>query len=151
MIGAGTGAAPFRAFVQERARLKEIGREVGITILCLGFRKPDEDFLYAEEWAKYQAVLGNEFKLWTAFSREDHEKRVYVQDRLEQHATLVLETMERDDNARMYICGSAAMARDVVSCLARIWSRKNSGSQEATAEWLRMLQQSGRLRKDIWG
>ena len=50
MVGPGTGVAPFRAFVQERAAQAAAGQKVGKTILFYGCRRPDEDFLYKDEW-----------------------------------------------------------------------------------------------------
>lgn len=50
MVGPGTGVAPFRAFVQERAELAKKGENVGETILFYGCRRPTEDWLYKEEW-----------------------------------------------------------------------------------------------------
>jgi NADPH-ferrihemoprotein reductase len=51
MIGPGTGVAPFRAFVQERALRAQAGKNVGRTMLFYGCRRKDEDFLYANEWS----------------------------------------------------------------------------------------------------
>jgi NADPH-ferrihemoprotein reductase len=51
MVGPGTGVAPFRAFVQERASQARAGIPVGKTILFFGCRKKSEDFLYEKEWA----------------------------------------------------------------------------------------------------
>ena len=50
MVGPGTGVAPFRAFVQERASQARAGDTVGKTVLFFGCRKKSEDFLYADEW-----------------------------------------------------------------------------------------------------
>jgi NADPH-ferrihemoprotein reductase len=38
--------------------------------LFYGCRKAGEDFLYREEWPKYEEELGGKFKMIVAFSRE---------------------------------------------------------------------------------
>ncbi|CAG8815267.1 7307_t:CDS:1, partial [Racocetra fulgida] len=70
MVGPGTGVAPFRGFVIERAKYKSEGDVIGDTVLFFGCRKRDEDFLYAKEFDELFSALGENGKLITAFSRE---------------------------------------------------------------------------------
>lgn len=49
MLCAGSGLAPFRGFVQERAAQKRAGREVGKMLLFFGCMDPEMDYLYARE------------------------------------------------------------------------------------------------------
>lgn len=152
LVGAGTGIAPLHAFVQERARLKRLGRHVGRVILIMGFRKPDEDFLYREEWRDYQNTLGEEnLRIWTAFSRETPSRKIYVQDKLRENAGEVFQTLEQDDRSSIYICGSARMARDVLQELKYSWAQRNHRSVSDSGDWLTALKRSTRLHEDIWG
>ncbi len=50
MVGPGTGVAPFRGFVAERAAQAARGDDVGQTVLFYGCRRQAEDWLYKAEW-----------------------------------------------------------------------------------------------------
>jgi len=131
MIGPGTGVAPFRAFVQERAAQAAAGVPVGKTILFFGCRSRAQDFLYEDEWAEYKKALGDNFELITAFSR-DGPKKVYVQHRLKEKAKEINELLEQ--KAYFYVCGDAShMAREVNQVLAQIIA-EHRGVSEAKAE-----------------
>ena len=78
MVGAGTGLAPYRGFLQERVALKQRGVPVAESLLFFGCRNPGADYLYADELAEFQAR--GIVRVETAFSRVPGQPRQYVQD-----------------------------------------------------------------------
>ncbi|KAK2744826.1 NADPH-cytochrome P450 reductase [Myotisia sp. PD_48] len=148
MIGPGTGVAPFRGFIQERAAQAANGEKVGTTVLFYGCRKESEDFLYKDEWEEASKQLGDSFKLITAFSRES-SKKVYVQHRLRENAALVNELLLK--KANFYVCGDAAhMARDVNTTLGQIIAEQRGLKPEKGEELVRHMRNTGSYQEDVW-
>ncbi|KAL4972332.1 NADPH--cytochrome P450 reductase [Aspergillus desertorum] len=148
MVGPGTGVAPFRGFIQERAHLAARGEKVGPTVLFFGCRNRDEDFLYKDEWKIFQDQLGDSLKIITAFSRES-EKKVYVQHRLKEHAELVSELLKQ--KATFYVCGDAAnMAREVNLVLGQIIAAQRGLPAEKGEEMVKHMRSSGSYQEDVW-
>lgn len=124
MMANGSGIAPFRGFVQERATLiAEGGKELAPAVLFVGCRRAGRDQLYKEEFEAW-AGLGAVDVRWV-FSREGGEGERdgdggcrYVQDRmLRDH-----EDIERlwHEGARFYICGSKELARGIGKVARRL-------------------------------
>ncbi|WP_339371779.1 assimilatory sulfite reductase (NADPH) flavoprotein subunit [Paenibacillus elgii] len=143
MIGPGTGAAPFRAFLGER---EESGAQ-GKTWLFFGDRHFSTDFLYQVEWQRWlkDGVLT---RMDVAFSR-DTEEKVYVQHRLLEHGKELYQWLE--EGAAIYVCGDEKhMAHDVHAALLTIIEREGGLSSEAAAEYLARLQQDKRYQRDVY-
>jgi sulfite reductase (NADPH) flavoprotein alpha-component len=142
MIGPGTGVAPFRGFLQERSETAARGRNW----LLFGARHAESQFLYQLEWQ--QALKsGLLHKLDLAFSR-DQAERVYVQQRLRENAAEVYAWLQ--GGAHVYVCGAIAMGKDVHQALLAIVQSQGGLSDEAAAEYLSTLQQSGRYARDVY-
>ncbi len=143
MIGPGTGVAPFRGFLQERAALASTGRNW----LFFGARRFARDFLYQLEWqrALKQGLLT---RLDLAFSRDGGEK-IYVQQRLAEAGRELHDWIE--SGATLYVCGDATrMAADVHSALAAIIERHAAVSAETARERLDQLGADGRYLRDVY-
>ncbi|KAJ5097928.1 hypothetical protein N7532_004929 [Penicillium argentinense] len=148
MVGPGTGVAPFRGFIQERAALAAKGEKVGTTLLFFGCRKRDEDFLYQDEFKTFQEQMGDSLKIITAFSREGSEK-VYVQHRLKENASLVSDLLKQ--KANFYVCGDAAnMAREVNLVLGHIIAEQRGMPAERGEEMVKHMRSSGSYQEDVW-
>ncbi|KAI1142374.1 NADPH-cytochrome P450 reductase [Hypoxylon sp. FL0543] len=148
LIGPGTGVAPFRGFVQERAKQAESGQNVGRTLLFFGCRKRNEDFMYESEWEEYKKALGDKFEMITAFSREG-PKKVYVQHRLKERAQEVNELLEK--KAYLYVCGDAAnMAREVNTVLAQIIAEQRGIPESKAEEIVKNMRAANQYQEDVW-
>ncbi|KAK9488470.1 hypothetical protein V1527DRAFT_458059 [Lipomyces starkeyi] len=148
MVGPGTGVAPFRGFVHERAAQAEAGVPVGTSLLFFGSRNRTEDFLYSEEWEALGEKLNERFKLVTAFSRQGPEK-VYVQHRLVENAELVNKLLQ--DGAYFYVCGDASrMAKDVSASLAKIIAEQRGIAEEQGEEIVKSMRAQNLYQEDVW-
>ncbi|KAL1618372.1 hypothetical protein SLS56_010590 [Neofusicoccum ribis] len=148
MVGPGTGVAPFRGFVQERAAQAAAGENVGKTLLFFGCRRSDEDFLYQEEWEQYKKDLGDKFEMHTAFSREGPSK-VYVQHKIQENAELVDQLLQQ--KAYFYVCGDAAnMARAVNELLGQIISKQRGLPESKGEEIVKSMRASNQYQEDVW-
>ena len=143
MVGAGTGIAPYRAFVEHR---REHGHS-GDNWLVFGDRNVSSDFLYQLEWLRYrkEGLLTN---LDVAFSRDQAEK-IYVQDRLLQNGDQIFAWLER--GAHFYVCGDAnQMAGDVHNAVATIIKQHGGFSDEETQDYINALKQDRRYQRDVY-
>jgi sulfite reductase (NADPH) flavoprotein alpha-component len=114
MAGLGTGLAPFRAFVQERAYQKQQGHEIGEVLLYMGSRTQREEYLYGEEWEAYQDA-GIITLLGRAFSR-DQPQKIYIQDRMRESMTDIRRAYLEKEGS-FYLCGPTWPVPDVTEVL----------------------------------
>jgi sulfite reductase (NADPH) flavoprotein alpha-component len=143
MIGPGTGVAPFRAFMQER----DAREASGDNWMFFGDQTFTQDFLYQVEWQNY-LKSGLLTRMDVAFSRDQAEK-IYVQDRLKEHASEVFSWLER--GAHLYICGDAnRMAKDVHNTLVEIIQQHGNLSADAAEDYLKSLRSNKRYQKDVY-
>ncbi|KAI7872438.1 hypothetical protein BDF14DRAFT_1753482 [Spinellus fusiger] len=110
MAGLGTGMAPFRAFIQERAMAKAAGKDVGPVVLYFGSRNRHNEYLYGEELEAYQAD-GVVSHMGLAFSRDQKEK-VYIQHKMKEDAEMLHDYLV-NKNGHFYLCGPTWPVPDV--------------------------------------
>ena len=143
LIGAGTGVAPYRSFLQHR----EANNQKGKTWLFFGERRFHSDFLYQLEWQK---LLKDGYldKIDVAFSR-DQEEKIYVQNRLIEKQKEVFEWLNK--GANIYLCGDMKqMAHDVQNTLLRIFEIQGGMTEEKALEYLKMLKKEKRFQTDVY-
>jgi len=143
MIGPGTGVAPFRAFMQQR----DADEAKGDNWMFFGDQTFTQDFLYQVEWQNY-LKSGLLTRMDVAFSRDQAEK-IYVQDRLKEHAADVFAWLER--GAHLYVCGDAnKMAKDVHQTLIDIIETQGQLNTEQAEQYLKDLRSNKRYQKDVY-
>ncbi|EFR5813059.1 NADPH-dependent assimilatory sulfite reductase flavoprotein subunit [Salmonella enterica] len=143
MIGSGTGIAPFRAFIQQRAADEASGKN------WLFFGNPHftEDFLYQVEWQRYvkEGLLS---RIDLAWSRDQKEK-IYVQDKLRERGAELWRWI--NDGAHIYVCGDAnRMAKDVEQALLEVIAEFGGMDLESADEYLSELRVARRYQRDVY-
>jgi sulfite reductase (NADPH) flavoprotein alpha-component len=143
MVGPGTGIAPFRAFLEERAATGAKGKNW----LFFGDQHREFDFLYRVAIEAY-AAKGVLTRLDLAFSRDQKEK-VYVQHRMRENAKELWAWLQ--EGAHFYVCGDARrMALDVDHALHAIVAEQGGMSPAAAGEYVKALTKAKRYQRDVY-
>jgi sulfite reductase (NADPH) flavoprotein alpha-component len=143
MVGPGTGIAPFRAFIEDRAETECAGENW----LFFGDQNYNEDFLYQTELQDYLKE-GYLSRLDVAFSRDQPEK-IYVQHKMLENASEIWRWLET--GAHFYVCGDASrMAKDVHDTLLRIIETQGDMNADDAAAYLTALKKDKRYQRDVY-
>lgn len=143
MIGPGTGVAPFRGFLHERAASGATGRNW----LFFGDQHRDTDFVYRDELTELQeqGVLN---RLDLAFSRDQAEK-VYVQTRMLEQSAELFAWLE--DGGHVYVCGDASrMAKDVEAALLQVIRTGRGRGEDDAQAYLADMRRAKRYVRDVY-
>jgi sulfite reductase (NADPH) flavoprotein alpha-component len=143
MVGPGTGIAPFRAFLEERAATGATGK----SWLFFGDQRASSDFLYRDELTALQSS-GVLTRLDLAFSRDQPEK-IYVQHKMLAAAAELYAWLEA--GGYFYVCGDASrMAKDVDAALHQVVEIAGKKSPEHAAAYVQALKTAKRYQRDVY-
>jgi cytochrome P450/NADPH-cytochrome P450 reductase len=147
-VSAGTGFAPMRAFLWERAAMKRAGIGMAEAALFNGIRSASLDYIYRDEIEQFAAegVLDH---VHLATSREPPGCHDYVQDRIRQQGALVWRLL--DAGSYVYVCGSQPMRDAVRAAFADVAAERGALSHEGAAAYVDELEATARYRPDLWG
>ncbi|PQE06217.1 hypothetical protein CJF30_00005198 [Rutstroemia sp. NJR-2017a BBW] len=166
LIGAGTGVAPLRSLIWDRAQRRIAaapGVNFGSTLLVYGGRNRDKDFFFRDEWPRPQLFVS---KVLTAFSRDNEAasgRKVYVQDVIRQEGKLIAEMLS--NGAMVYVCGSSGnmpkAVREALVEVLMLWGRSAGVGEDGekvlekwdreTAEYsIAMLEKWKRYVQETW-
>lgn len=161
LIGPGTGIAPLRSMLWEKAALVQAYREqypgvnppIGPTVLLYGGRNQESDFFFKEEWTELSKLIP--LQVLTAFSR-DQQHKVYVQDTVRENFPLFFRLLH-DMQGSVYICGSSGRMPQAVR-EALIEAFQHGGApvpdqpfNRSQAEgYLIEMERVGRYKQETW-
>jgi cytochrome P450/NADPH-cytochrome P450 reductase len=139
MVCAGTGIAPFRGFLQERAIQAANGQKHGEALLFFGCGHPDVDYLYRDELEQWER--DGIVKLRTAFSKAPDGEIHYVQHRLWHNRAEIVDLFKR--GACIFVCGDGQhMAPAVRDTFVRIYQEAKQCSLEEANAWADELERT---------
>ncbi|EPS35968.1 hypothetical protein H072_10584 [Dactylellina haptotyla CBS 200.50] len=142
MVAAGSGLAPFRGFIMERAAQKSAGRELAPAMLFFGCKHPEKDSLYPEEFKKWAEMGAVDVRFAYSQAPEQSEGCKHVQDRLWNDREAAVKLFE--NSGKVFVCGSKEVGKSVKDMCKKIYKDgaekmgKNLG-EEAVEEWFENL------------
>ncbi|KAL5787436.1 hypothetical protein ACOSP7_004385 [Xanthoceras sorbifolium] len=152
LVGPGTGCAPFRGFVEERA-IQSLSGPTAPIIFFFGCRNKENDFLYEQFWLFHSQNEGilSEVKgggFYVAFSR-DQPQKVYVQHKMLEQSQRIWNLLVAE--ASIYVAGSSTkMPSDIWSTFEEIVSKENGIPRDSAAIWLKALNRAGKYHVEAW-
>jgi cytochrome P450/NADPH-cytochrome P450 reductase len=148
MVCAGTGVAPFRGFLQERAVQAAKGQRVGPSLLFCGCDHPDVDFLYRDELASWE--VAGVVSVRPAFFRTPQGDTMFVQHRLWNDRADVVRLFQ--DGAHVYVCGDGKhMAPAVRETFVRIYQEATGAAVADAERWIEKTErETGRYAADVF-
>ncbi|ETI49155.1 hypothetical protein L917_06613 [Phytophthora nicotianae] len=147
MAGLGTGMAPFRAFIQERAFLRSQGVKVGPVALYFGSRHKAKEYLYGDELDAYEAD-GLVTYLRCAFSR-DQEHKVYIQDKIAEDKEILADLLLRQ-NGHFYLCGPTWPVADVREALVTSFTQVGGLDRRQANATIERMREEGRYVLEVY-
>lgn len=148
MVAAGTGLAPFRGTIADRAMLAAKGDQLPPALCYFGCDDPDADFLHAEELRAAEAA--GAVALRPAFSASPVDGVAFVQHRIAAETDEVWGLLAA--GARVYVCGDGSrMAPGVRDAFRALHQGRTPGATAADSEkWLGELTAQGRYVEDVY-
>lgn len=148
LIGPGTGFAPLRGFIQERASQKAAGADIAPSLLFFGCRHPDHDWFCRDEveaWATDGVI-----DPYIAFSAVERHPWKFVQDALWAEQDKVWAAIQ--SGAQIFLCGDGRfMAPAVRDTLIRIQMQQVGTEHAQGSAWLETMIEDGRFHQDVFG
>lgn len=160
LVGPGTGVAPLRSMLWEKAALVKAHRKespgielpIGPTILLYGGRSRVADYFFEEEWQSLSELIP--LQILTAFSR-DQKHKIYVQNVIRQNLSLFFRLLH-DLTGSVYICGSSGkMPEAVREALVEAFQHGGESieepiSREEAEEYMTEMEKIGRYKQETW-
>jgi cytochrome P450/NADPH-cytochrome P450 reductase len=143
MVCAGTGIAPMRGFIQERATMKAARKTaLGPALLYFGCRDHKKDYIYAEELAQWEK--DGVVSVRPCFSKNppsgSEKAPKYVPERMWDEREEVWKLFR--DGAKIFVCGSAAkLGKSTADVCKKIWMETSGKGQEEAEEWLEKVRE----------
>ena len=148
MAGLGTGIAPFRAFVQEKAVQKHSGKEIGDVAFLMGLRYRSKEFLFEEEFEALEKE-GVIRYLLPAFSR-DQEKKVYIQNKVDENPKIACDILV-EQKGYFFYCGPAGnVPAAIETSIRKAFMTVYNKTEEEATNMLNDIKTEGRYVVEAW-